>query len=484
MKYQMPIRQMAVKYQKLQTGSTLIFSIVVIFIFSMVMLSTLSYATIQLKTLRGAVARQQAFQIAEAGVNYYLWRLAHFPTDFQDGTGAPGPYIHSYIDKDLQITIGTYSLNIIPPPVGSTVVTIQSTGYTVENPNIKRTITARYGIPSLAKFGFLSNSDAWIGSTESVTGEFKTNGGARFDGTGNAAISSAKITYQCVPLFGCSPTSTKPGIWGSAPTSTQAFWSVGVPNTDFSGMTSDLATIKTNAQAGGIYLPPAGAALGYSIVFKSNAKLDVYKVNSLISHVTGYDVAGGAHPENLDYNNRTLVSGYSNIDMPVNGLIFVEDKVWVEGMVNGRVMVAAAKFPYVLASAPNILIPNNICYSACGAGRDLTSSLGLLAQKDILLTYFSPLNLEIDAAMIAQNGSAQHYNFGSCAIPRAVKNNLTIFGTVGSFGVWTWSWICGSTTVSGYQNTNTIYDTNLLYAPPPSFPLTTEGYKQISWTSD
>jgi hypothetical protein len=469
-----------------QSGSTLIFSIVVIFIFSLVMLSTLSYATIQLKTLRGAVARQQAFQIAEAGVSYYLWHLAHFPNDFKDGTNTAGPYVHNYIDKDLQKTIGVFSLDITAPPTGSTVVIIKSTGYTLDSPNIKRTITARYGIPSLAKFGFLSNSDAWIGNTENISGEFKTNGGVRFDGTGNAPISSAKSTYLCTATFGCSPSATKPGVWGSAPTSTQVFWSAGVPNTDFSGIVSDFATIKTNAQLGGIYLPPSSAS-GYSIVFKSNGKLDIYKVTSLRSHVTGYDVNNVAHNEDLDYNNRSLVSGYSNINMPSNGLIFVEDKVWVEGMVYGRAIVAAAKFPYAPATAPSILIPNSICYSSCGGGRDTTSALGLVAQQDILLTYFSPSDMEIDAAMIAQNGSTQHYVFTQTCTPRANKNSLTIFGTIASYGIWTWSWFgngCGNTTLSGYANTNTIYDSNLLYAPPPSFPLTTDGYQQISWTSD
>ena len=34
---------------------------------------------------------------------------------------------------------------------------------------------------------------------------------------------------------------------------------------------------------------------------------------------------------------------------------------------------------------------------------------------------------------------------------------------------------------TGYQTRNLIYDVNLLYGPPPSFPLTTDTYQTISW---
>ena len=34
---------------------------------------------------------------------------------------------------------------------------------------------------------------------------------------------------------------------------------------------------------------------------------------------------------------------------------------------------------------------------------------------------------------------------------------------------------------TGYQTRNIIYDANLLYSPPPSFPLTSDQYQTISW---
>jgi hypothetical protein len=40
--------------------------------------------------------RELALNVAEAGIEYYRWHLAHGPEDYQDGTGHTGPYTHSY----------------------------------------------------------------------------------------------------------------------------------------------------------------------------------------------------------------------------------------------------------------------------------------------------------------------------------------------------------------------------------------------------
>ena len=460
------------------SGTILIYTVVIIFIFSLVMLGVLTYANFTLKTLRGTVNREVAFQIAEAGVNYYEWHLAHYQSDFWDGNASttPGPYIHNYIDKDTGQTIGQFSLAITPPATGSTITTLQATGYTTASPNQKRTITVRYGIPSLAQYSFLTNSDVWIGPSESINGQFFSNGGIRFDGTGNAPISSAKATYTCPGWSGDAAFScpaVRNGIWGAASASTKSYWQFPVPNIDFTSMTSDLSKMKSDAQTAGVYLPPSGAQ-GYSLEFvPSNNSFNVYKVKSLKSDPTGWDVNGTAHNEDLDYNLRVLLY---NKPIPANGIIFVEDNTWVEGVVKGRVMVAAAKLPYNAAAAPSIIIEKNLTYNA----KDGTNSLGLIGQQDVLIGYLSPNNLEIDAAMIAQNGSAQIYNW-----PGSIKNSITIYGMVGSFGQWTWTYVNSSgSTVSGYANTNTIYDSSLLYAPPPSFPLSSDGYQQISWSSD
>jgi hypothetical protein len=443
--------------QKKQKGALLLYLIIII-------------GKIQL--LRSSIEREEAIQIAEAGINYYQWHLAHFPNDYKDGTNTPGPYVHDYIDFDTQKNIGKFSLIITPPLAGSTVTTIQSTGWTNDNPGITRTITAKFGIASLAKYAFLSNDIIWIGGSETVNGQLQSNNGVRFDGVGNAPIQSAKSTYTCPSNQGSPCPATKNGVWGSAPQYVKNFWQFPVPAVDFSSITSNLASMKSSAESAGIYLPPSNAQ-GYSLVFNSNGTVSVYKVTGLLYNPTGWDTSGKAHNEYIDYNKRTLQFTSA---MPISGIIYIEDKTWVEGTINGRVTVVAAKLPYNSSTAPTIYIPNNIIYAA----KDGSSVLGLIAQKDIVVTYHAPNNIEIDAAIISQNGAVQFFYYSG-----NIKNSITIFGAIMTFSQWTWTWVNSSNiNISGYSNTYNNYDSNLLYAPPPSFPLSSSGYQLLNWTSN
>ena len=459
------------KRQK-QKGTILIYEIIIIFIFSTVIVGLLADVSQQLRVIRSTTYREQALQIAEAGINYYQWHLAHFVADYQDSTGHAGPYVHNYVNPDTGLTAGQFSLVITAPSTGSTIVTIQSTGWTSADTNTKRIITTRFGIPSLAQDAFLSNDIIWIGPQESVQGPMVSNNGIRFDGSGNAAIESAKQTYTC-PLGQGSPCpTTENGVWGGASQAVKNFWQFPVPQTDFSTLTSNLATMKASAQGGGIYLSPSNAQ-GYSLVFNAAGTVSVYKVTSLQNNPTGWDVNGTAHNEKVDYNNRSLQFTQA---IPANGIIYVEDNVWVEGTVKGRAMVAAAVLPFNAQSAPTIYIPNNIVYAA----KDGTNVLGLLAQNNMVVTYHAPTNLEIDAAMIAQNGSAQWFYY-----PGVIKTSITVFGSIMTYGQWTWTWVDNNNNVvSGYSNTADNYDSNLIYGPPPSFPLSNSGYQQISWSSN
>lgn len=455
-----------------QKGAMIVYLVVIIFIFSVVMIPLLGIILGQINVLKSAVLREQSLNIAEAGINYYQWRLAHFPNDYTDGTGESGPYEHSYYDRDNQKLVGKFSLEIIPPSVGSTILTIKSTGWTNENPDIKRSIIVRYGVHSLSKYAFLSNDVIWIGDTENVSGLMHSNNGIRFDGIGNAPITSSKSTYICPSSQGSPCPTTKPGVWGSASQFVQNFWQFPVPAVDFSSLTLDLSSMKNLSQNGGVYLPPSNKH-GYSLVFRSDGKIDFYKVRNVNSHTKGKDTKGRERADYTDYKNRDF-EFTSNI--PLNGIIYVEDNVWVEGVVNGRATVVSAKLPYNEKSAPNIYIPKNIVYNT----KDGSSVLGLFSQKDIVVSYDSPKNLEINAAMIAQNGAGQFFYYNG-----VIKENITIYGSLISFGQWTWSWVTSSGLyVSGYPNTNFTYDANLLYSPPPYFPLSSSGYQQLDWKSN
>ena len=124
------------------------------------------------------LVRERAIQLAESGIDYYRWHLAHNKTDFQDGTESPGPYVHQVYDKDGNV-VGEFSLSITPPLIGSTKVRIESTGIPVGSA-VSRKIRVEMGIPSMAKYAMVTNSVVYYGSGDEVFGPVHSNVGVGF----------------------------------------------------------------------------------------------------------------------------------------------------------------------------------------------------------------------------------------------------------------------------------------------------------------
>src|ERR1035437_6712259 len=123
------------RYNKLNGGEVIVLLLTIVCVFSLVMFPIIDLAVVESKAIRNSTYREQALQIAEAGINYYQWHLAHFSNDYKDGTQTNGPYVHNYLDYNTETVIGQYSLEITPPLIGSTIVKITSTGWTTNNPN-------------------------------------------------------------------------------------------------------------------------------------------------------------------------------------------------------------------------------------------------------------------------------------------------------------------------------------------------------------
>lgn len=433
----------------------------------------------QLDTSHRQIAFEQALHIAEAGVNYYRWHLAHAPDDFQDGTGQPGPYEHEYLDPQGK-AIGKYSLDILPPVQGSSVISIKSTGWNYEYPNIKRKITVKYGKPSLTRFSFLQNASSWYGNGITVNGQIHSNNGIRMDGTNTSLVTSAKETYMCGSETGCYPPQSKPGIWGSG--GDQGLWKFPVPNTDFEAISFDLANMLEAAQNQGLYLPYTNDD-GYHLIFSSNGTVTVKTITNT-GYLYGYSVPGqglgqqgqGGCQRRYQLINQENTLGTYNLDnIPI---IFAENHLWVEGTINGRTTVVAAKFP-ISSNKMNIWITNNLVYQAY----DQSNALGLIAQNDIYFARNIPNDFRIDGALMAQTGSIiRHGYFWWCGgTSNAVKDSLTINGTIVSYYKSYWNF--GSQPTSGFRTRVITYDNNLLYAPPPYFP-TSSDYEFISWLEE
>lgn len=448
-----------------QKGSMMILVVVFTGVFLVIITGLLGVVYYQQKLNNQHVAKVQALHIAEAGINYYRWHLAHDPDDFTDATSTPGPYIHQYNDPTTGL-VGTFSLEIEPPQIGSTIVTIRSTGWINKFPLLKKTIEVKYGKPSLAHFSYLTNTDIWLGSTESVSGEMHANGGIRMDGTNDSLVTSAKTTYICTPDHGCSY-EEKPGVWGNGPNSD--LWSFPEPEIDFATITMDLSNLKTQAQADGDYY--AAANYGYLVRFQNNGTYDLYTITRLYNalYQIDDDDFDGYEYKAEEIRNMTFLANHT---IPNNGIIFIEDDVWVEGTVNGKVTLVSAAFPDAPSTNTSIFINNNVRYVA----RDGNHALGLIAQKNIQVPRHAPTSLYIDAVMLAQKGRVYRAVYWN----RLIKNYIEVYGGIITNKIWTWTWVSGSTTIDGYNQTKSIYDTKLTFSPPPYFP-TSGNYTFITW---
>jgi len=459
-----------------------------------------SWGATLIKSVRMSTAREQAFQIAEAGVNYYQWHLAQFPTDFQDGTGSAGsvgggnygPYVHNFQDK-YGATIGSYSLTITPPPIGSTKVVITSKGTVNQTASssfaYSRTIQTILAVPSLAQYAVVANDNMRFGSGTIVNGSIKSNYGIHFDGVANNIISSAQATYvdpdTSQTAFGVytqvSPADPQPPA--SIPSRPDVF-SAGrqfpVPAVDFSGLLSNLQQLQTIAQSDGVNYTQSqysgSSAQGYHVVLNTNGTYGLYVVRTLVSAPSGCtNSSSQTQWGTWSINTESLIGTYS---YPAHGVLFFQDHVWVSGQINGaRLTIAAGKFPDQVGQEPNITVNSNLLYTHY----DGTDVIGLVAQGNINIGLVSPDTLRIDGALIAENGRVGRFYYGSsCKISGTnyyTRSSLTLDGMIATNKRYGFAYTDGT----GYDTRNLTYDANLLYSPPPSFPLAGSQYIMISW---
>lgn len=443
-----------------QSGGILIMTVIFLMMLTVLFVSLSGITNLQYRQ-GGLVAQDEtAFQIAEAGLNFARWRLAHDPTNFTPVTRE--------VNDQLEGLLGTYSLTFTAPQTGSTIVQISSLGHTANAPTRDVVLEATYGMPSLAKYASLTNDDVWYKST--ISGAVHSNGGIRMDGVSDSTMTSAKATYVCQTYHGCS-NETKPGVWGTG--SNSAFWQYPVASVDYNGLTLDLLAMKTAAQSAGTYFGPSGV-YGYHLVLSTSNTYTLYRVLTKTAAISSYASDTGYQTISHDIATQAVVSSGT---VPSNSIMYFEDTLWVDGNVRDRVTVAAGRFPDTPSTNADIIINGNISY---GGVRDGSRVFGAVAQGNVLIPYSAaPANLVLEGAYVAQHGrfGRRYYPSGSSSL----RTSLTRYGMIASNLVPATAWSSGGTVVSGYPTSSSSYDPNLLYGPPPFFPTSGE-YQFLSWS--
>ena len=442
-----------------QVGMILVSVIIFAAIAVTITIGLVNWGASLLRSVETVAGREQALQIAEAGIDYYRWHLAQAPTDFYDGTGGPStsPYVHQFSDKDGNL-LGTYALNITPPSVGSTLVTIISKG-TLASSTISRTIKAIMAIPSFAQYAVVANDDITFDSDSVTYGTIFSNKEIHFDGVAHGLVESALSAYT-----------------GSG---SMVGLKLGMPAIDFGSITASISVMKAQAQSGGVYLNASqyngDPAFGYHVVLKTDNTFDLYVVTAVQGSPNNICTSAGSAQTQWGLWTINTQQFLQNYPIPANGIVFSEDNVWVDGTINhSRISIVTARLPDPgINSRPNIIINNDLLYT----NTDGTDAIGLVAQGNINIGYGSGGIQTIDAALIAQNGRVGRYHYVLDCGSYYDRTTLNLFGTIATNERYGFAYNDGT----GYANRNVTYDANLLYNPPPSFPLTSSHYNMLSW---
>lgn len=479
-------------------GSAIAYALTMTATVAIILASMVQYVVSQMKYGFYSAAKEEAFQIAESGIYFYRWYLAHEVEGrtasqvkaFWEGNPAPvgvgtpacgqnGAYEVEYKDPSGS-ALGKYCLEVTPPANGSTIVSVKSVGWTYKYPDAKRTLKVRYRKPSWSEYAVLGNGFTGFGGGTEIFGKLKANGGIRFDGVAHNVVYSQVETVNDPDHGGAdehgvhthvsaqenlppNPVPDLPGIF-------EAGRQFPVAETSFSAVQADMNLIKQVAidgTDGSVYFDNAGQ--GRHIVFNGTT-FNVRTVQAFNANTN----------QIISYNG----SWTNNLAIPNNGVVFVEGNVWLQGNLSGRrVTVVAANL--VSASQKSVYLGmGNITYSTYD-GADV---LGVIAQKDVAFVKNSLNTLQVDGALLAQSGRFGFWfrnpgsgqargciqnSCGSCAascVNPCRKTSITLNGAIATNERYA-LYLGDACALSGYPNRNINYDNNLLYAPPPYFPV-------------
>jgi hypothetical protein len=512
---------------KNQQGSVLAYALIIMSIVMIILVSMLSYISSQLKFSFNRVEKEKAFQISEAGVYYYRWYLAHETsgkTALEIGnflkTGGPMGFSPAVVDYD---GIGAYQLTITPPTTGSTMITVTSVGWSYKFPEMKRTISVRFRRPSWSEYAVLANDFMRFGEGTEVYGKIHSNEGIRFDGLAHNVVSSLLPTaddpdHSGANEFGVHTHKNLP----PSTTVTDSFRSAEAPPTSpvparvdvfeagrqfpaaevsFNGVLLDLSFMKGIACVYNTHTPPACTVInnctsagcyfdnngvGRQIFLKANGTYEIYTVDSYSgSRITSYlgkknngksctpGIASGIPTRCVDISGCTCV--YSTYNIPNNGIIFVEDNIWLDAKPSGSsfekldksyqgstLLSSEAKVTIVAGGVDSKVFigGSNLEY----ARSDGSNILGVIGQHDVEVIENSLNTLTISGALLAQSGKVGRAYYVDH------KSSITVNGSIATNERYGFAYADGT----GYTTRILNFDNNLLYYPPPYFPTGTE----------
>lgn len=373
-----------------------------------------------------------AFYAAEAGINYGLYWLRSQPSPpsgISAFTLSGGPSIES----------GSYTVTIDPndnnPQTYLKRYKISSTGQTADT---IRTVVEEVQVDSYARYSYFTDDEhfrwygwyrvpVWFITGDNLYGPVHTNSHLHI--SGDPSFSDLVRTVDDYITY----------MHGGPPNDNPNFAQGIQLGVEPISMPSKALDLRTAAVQDGLHL--TGPT---TITLKSDGTMDVTNSNN-------------------NWANQ-------NMPLPANGAVFVTGgDVYISGTLKGQLSVGTNK---------NVVVTNNIAYNTDPQlNPSSTDMLGLIAERDVIVSQNAPYDLTIQASMMALGNSFIVENWWT----GSPKGTLTVYGgiiqdyrgPVGTFNPST------NEKISGYSK-NYLYDSRLRNNPPPFYP-TTGDYISLSW---
>jgi len=373
---------------------------------------------------------KRAYYLADAGLADAFMQLRSY-------SNPPSSFTVSNNNYSIGSKIGTYSVQASSNNATWPTFTITSTG---SYRNISKTLQLTVQQTSASMFAYLSNSEIdpvwgplwWITNMYTV-GPVHTNGQLNIwgDPIFNGPVSQAASTVNYWPGVVTNPSDFQGGLTLNAPQ--QAVFNKTILN-----------NISAAASFGGLLLSGDSA-----VTFNADGTINVTNV----------------------------AKGWVNKNMPApsNKAIYVSNgSATVKGTVNGQFTVGSDK---------NIYISNNIIYNSdpdpTHPNLSSTDIVALVTQNNIVVqAATAPANVEIEAVMVAINGSFQVDNWWVQGKGNMLQYGALINNVCGPTGVFDPS----TGTLYGGYNQLQYYDPKLKTLIPPWFPPVADLSGRIAYT--
>lgn len=521
-----------------EKGSAIAYALVIIVMISILLSSMVQFIVNNSKSAYQTQSKEEAFQIAEAGVNFYRWYLAHETDgrtamqirDFWQGTSPDpyglrnnSPYERDYVDAQGGV-LGKYSIETSAPDPSSTIVYVAVTGWTSKYPAIKRTINVRFRRPSWSEDSVLANDFMRFGEGTTVNGKIHSNSGIRFDGIATNVVSSSLSTYDdpdhtggsefgvhthvnAPPASGINdnqrPSEAPPSVVSPRIDVFKAGRDFPTPQVDFASVVSDISFMRSQAT---VKFDNSGA--GRRIILKADGNFNSCKVNSYSvynpigytgsSGITDYNgVITGASGSYASTNGLSCVTvdccdagscsliqaskpskgkciSITSGVIPNGGIIFVANNLWLEGTISGKKVSFVAA---ELSDEPGYTGGNKNVFLGMNNLR-YTNHDGNDIIGVIAQEDVEVIKDSLNDLFIDGALLAKGGRVGRYYYGNS-KNSITVNGSIATYARYGFAYTDGT----GYQTRNLDFDNNLLYFPPPYFPTGTQ-YSIDSWEED